>query len=116
LRRTLRDPDELAQLSDELAAEVPADCVLLAWSEEGFALATACAVAAYSQEKELKPERISHSASYDPTPMSTPWRWVSIEAMVGLGPTRPWAVAWAKARGGQQVELSVSDELMTAVG
>jgi hypothetical protein len=103
LRAMVRDPDELARAASALAGDTPDRTILLAWSNEGFAVAAACSVVALRLGKQLTAERASHVAPLAPSPSATGWRWRGVEEALGFGPTRQWALEWATVRGGQQI-------------
>lgn len=100
LRQALRDPSALHALATRIADGASDGCVLIAWSEEGFALATAASVVGKEHGKRLVAERASHHQPATPPPVKSQWHWLSVEVSVGLGPLRPWVTRWAENRGG----------------
>src|SRR5687767_13795687 len=111
LRASTRDGSLLLAEAERVLSAMPDGCdVLLAWSNEGHAVAAAAAAFAAGRGKLLRPERASHLAPLAPAPVSA-WSFVSVEQLLGLGDIRPWARRWAEDRGGQLLSTSEGSEL-----
>lgn len=113
VRAALADPRALTELARDLLAATPAACThLVAFSDEGQAVASAASVLALGDGRDLAVQRASHLAPLHPGPEQAGWRWMSVEQALGFGPVRPWVARWAQQRGGEQpLEPSVGRHL-----
>lgn len=100
LRRVLGHPRELRDEAERLLAVVPNGCDLLAWSPEGYNVALVAAVLADEIGRELIVHRASLVTPLAPSLRRKPWTWACAEELLGLGPPRAWAAAWATAQQG----------------
>lgn len=101
MRAILGQPAALRVEAEDLLESCPGDCAdVLAWSPEGYAVALVASVLAEARGRDL----VAHRASLV-TPLARPlrterWTWASAEELLGLGPVRSWASAWAATQGG----------------
>lgn len=111
LRAAIRDGGLLLDEAERVLDAVPVGCdILLAWSDEGHAVAAAAAAVAASRGRRLSLERAAHLAPLVPARVRG-WSFVSVEQLLGLGDVRPWARRWATDRGGRLLPVRVLSEL-----
>lgn len=102
IRYALLDATLLRREAELVLATLPLGCDLLAWSPEGFTIAAVSSVLADEAGREVNVHRASLLAPLAESPQREDWTWVAVEELLGLGPAREWAVAWARAEGGRQ--------------
>lgn len=103
LRRVIASARELDRVAKHLLIAIPASCdVLIAFSNEGHAVASAASVRALDQGRVLDCQRASMHRPLAEGAYQDGWRWTSVEETLGFGPIRAWVVEWALARGGVQ--------------
>ena len=107
LRNALGRQTDLREEAERLLAAVPPRCDLLAWSPEGYNVALVASVLADQAGRELLVHYASLVAPLARSPRRRAWRWVSAEELLGLGPPRAWASAWAADRNGAPLTASV---------
>jgi hypothetical protein len=107
LRTALGRPSALRAEAERLLDHTPAGCDLLAWSPEGYNVALVASVIADENRRSLTVHRASLIAPLAPRLREEPWRWVSVEELLGLGGVRGWATAWATAHGGKAYRSAV---------
>lgn len=101
LRQALQTAEGLVAEANRLLAEVPSECdAVVAFSEEGYAVAAAASVAAKGKGRNLAAHRASTLRPLAPAPHSHGWKWSSAEEALGIGPARQWVLEWAEGRGG----------------
>jgi len=101
LREALQHSLPLRREAERLLAAVPRTCSdLLAWSPEGYNVALVASVLADEQRRHIAVHRASLIAPLAPRLRTDAWTWVSVEELLGFGPPRSWAIAWAESRGG----------------
>jgi hypothetical protein len=111
LRAAIRDCSQLLAEAERILEAVPDGCdILLAWSDEGCAVAAAASALAADRGRRLNFERASHLVPLSPAPAET-WSFVSVEQLLGLGDVRPWARRWAHDRGGRLLSTRARSEL-----
>lgn len=110
LRAAIREPALLLAEAERVLRLVPDECdTLLAWSDEGYAVAAAASVLAAGRGTDLALERASHLAPLAPAP-ALAWSWASVEQLLGLGEVRPWARQWADDRGGRPLPVAARSD------
>jgi hypothetical protein len=103
LRAALNRPRELRLEAEALLARVPESCdAVLAWSNEGHAVALVASVLADDVGRDLVAHRASTLAPLAERTSERPWTWACAEELLGVAETRDWAAQWAAERGGRR--------------
>lgn len=103
IRVAMADPRALVGIARELLAATPLTCShLVAFCDEGQAVASVASVLALDAGRVLAVQRASHVTPLNPGPQQAGWQWMSVEQALGFGPVRPWVARWAEQRGGDR--------------
>jgi hypothetical protein len=100
LRRELSNPEELHRRAGGVLDRTPLSCqVLVAFSNEGYAIGVAAACLAFRRGRRLEIHRASLLRPLAPACEVPGWSWMNVEEALGLGPVRSWVRGWADERG-----------------